>query len=96
MKTNHINAYLKKGIKVLGWVAMALVLAFTAAIICTVKVLNPERLTPLMNRIANNTLNADVHIGRAELAFRPAFPVFEVKVDTLCLISKSFRNIDNA
>lgn len=95
MKTNRLKHSLNKGLKILAWSVMTVALTIFAVLVCTVKILNPERLTPLVSRIANDALNADVHIGRAELAFRPAFPIFEVKVDSLCVISQSLRGIEN-
>ena len=56
-------------------VFMALVLALSAVLICTVKLLRPERITPVVERVAANVLDADVSVARIELAFEPAFPM---------------------
>lgn len=74
--------------------AMALVLTVAAVMICAVKVLDPERLTPLVERFANDALDADVSVGRVELAFEPAFPVLKLQIDSLTVISHTFRGAD--
>lgn len=69
---------------------MAAVLAVTATVVCAVRVLRPEHLTPIANRIANSSMNADVRLGRVELAFRPSFPILEVNIDSAVVISRAF------
>lgn len=75
------------------WILMALALTVAATLICTVKVLTPERLTPILRTIAQNNLNAEVYIGRASLAFRPAFPILEIRVDSLCILSHALDSL---
>lgn len=78
------------------WTVMALVLALAAVLICSVRLLKPEHLTPVVERIANKSLDADVTIGRIELAFKPAFPVINLQVDSLTVISHAFADLDSA
>lgn len=78
------------------WTVLAAVLTVAAALICTVKILTPEHLTPLAARIANDNLDADISIGRIELAFRPAFPVMELQIDSVAVISHTFADLDSA
>ncbi len=75
-------------------VLMALVLAVCAMLVCTVKLLRPERLTPMVERVACRMLNADVSVARVELAFQPAFPVLKLKVDSLAVRSLAFDTLD--
>ena len=78
------------------WTVMALVLALAAVLICSVRLPKPEHLTPVVERIANKSLDADVTIGRIELAFKPAFPVINLQVDSLTVISHAFADLDSA
>ena len=71
-------------------VFMALVLALSAVLICTVKLLRPERITPVVERVAANVLDADVSVARIELAFEPAFPMLRLCVDSLSVRSRAF------
>lgn len=77
-------------------VVMAVVLTVAAAMICAVKILHPGRLTPLVEHFANKAVNADVSVGRVELAFDPAFPVLSLRVDSLSVISKAFSGEDGS
>lgn len=73
------------------WVALVVVLTVGAALVCTVKLLNPERLTPLVTRLAEKNLDADVTLGRAVLDFNPAFPVLRLRLDSLDIVSRLRR-----
>ncbi len=73
---------------------MALVLAVGAALICAVNVLNPQYLTPIVQKYANKALDARVSVSRVELSFEPSFPVLRVEVDSLTVVSKAFDGLD--
>lgn len=75
------------------WTVMALLLAVSAILICSVRLLKPEHLTPIVERLANRTLDADVEVGKVELSFRPAFPVLNIEVDSLTVLSHAFTNL---
>lgn len=75
---------------------MAAVLAVAATLICAVKVLKPEHLTPLVEHFANRAVNADVVVGRVELSFRPAFPVLSLQVDSLSVVSRAYARCSEA
>ena len=78
---------------ILLWTVMALVLSVSAILICSVRLLKPEHLTPLVEHFANKALDADVKLGRVELSFRPAFPVLSLDVDSLTVISHAFNSL---
>lgn len=77
----------------IAMLVVAAVLAVSAALICSVKILKPERLTPLVEHILNKTLDADVDITRVELAFKPIFPILSLEVDSLSVVSHVFDSI---
>lgn len=87
------SSRLRRILKCALWVFMALVLTVCATLICTVKILHPGRLTPLLVNVANGALEADVSLARAELSFRPAFPLLEIRLDSLSVISHGFDSL---
>lgn len=78
---------------IIFWIVLAITLAISATLICTVKQLHPDRLTPLVEKIVNNTVDARVNIQRAELTFRPAFPVLHLHIDSLSILSDAFATL---
>ena len=74
-------------------VVMAVILAVAATLICTVKLLHPQRLTPLVLTYANQMLDADVSLGKVELSFDPTFPFLKIQVDSLAVVSHAFDNL---
>ncbi len=75
------------------WTVMALMLLVAGVLICSVRMLKPEHLTPLVTSVAEKTLDADVDLGRVELAFNPSFPILEIRVDSLVLVSHVFDSL---
>lgn len=80
---------------VVFWVLMALVLAVGGTLVCAVKILRPEKLTPIVCNYANKALDADVSAARVELSFKPAFPLLRLDIDSLCVISHALAAGDN-
>lgn len=78
-------------IKITLWTAMAAVLFVAGTLICMVSMLRPERLTPLVLRVANKELNADVAADRVELGLRATFPFLTLRVDGLTVVSRDMR-----
>lgn len=76
------------------WILMTVTLLFAGILVCGVRLLTPQRLTPVIERLANKNLNADVSLGRASLTFDPAFPVLKLRLDSLTIVSKAFDNLD--
>ncbi|MDE7443818.1 MAG: hypothetical protein K2M65_06630, partial [Muribaculaceae bacterium] len=59
-------------------------------------ILTPAKLTPLVEKYANDYLNADLTVSRVELTLRPKFPILELSVDSLTIISRGLNGIDAA
>lgn len=55
-------------------------------------VFTSARLTPFVEKTANEYLNADVQVGEIELTFFSTFPDFGVKVSDVRLVSGVFRD----
>lgn len=85
-----------KALFALGWVAFGLVVLILGAITLVVTYLQPERLTPLVEKYANEYLDADVSIGRTELSFWHSFPKFELDVERLSINSRAFDRLPSA
>lgn len=77
----------------LGWTAVGIVVLVLALITVAVTYLQPERLTPIVEKYANEYLNADVSIGRTEISFWHTFPKFELDVRQLSVRSKALDSI---
>ncbi len=80
--------------KALKWVcvtAVIVIVLITLLVGVVLLYLTPERLTPLVNKYADNYLNADVQAARIELTFWSTFPRLEVQVDTLTIVSRSLN-----
>jgi hypothetical protein len=82
--------------KVLKWVAatvVGLIALLLLLLTLTVWILTPERLTPLVSKLANESLDARVNIGRVELSLWHTFPHFTVEVDSLDIVSNGFASL---
>ena len=86
-------------LRLIKWVvltAVALVLLVMGVIGVAVWILTPQKLTPIVERVAGEYLNADVAIGRVELTYWSTFPQLHVKVDSLDIVSRSLRGLSAA
>ena len=75
---------------------MGLTLTIVAILICTVNMLQPERLTPLVKNIAEKSLEADISLSRVELGLRASFPFLELRVDSLAVVSRDMRALPDS
>ncbi len=84
-------------IRVVLWALMAILLLVYGSLTCMVKMLSPERLTPILVKVVNEQTDADFTLGRAELAMQPAYPFLALSLDSLCVISPemSAKKIDS-
>ncbi|MBR6746696.1 MAG: hypothetical protein IKL83_04895, partial [Muribaculaceae bacterium] len=77
----------------LGWTLFLAVYAVVIIISSVVWILSPERLTPIAERMASKTLNAEVTLDRVELTFWSSFPKVKVEVDGMNIVSRSMSEI---
>ena len=88
-----MNKRMKKIVKVtsisLGTLLLVIVLLITVAVNWF---FTPEKLTPIVLRTANQTLNAKLDMKRVELTFFSTFPRFGLKLTEGTLVSKSIRD----
>lgn len=67
---------------------MGTVLTVLAVTLCAVRLLEPEQLTPLVERVACRMLDADVSVARVDLQLHPRAPFVKLTIDSLRVISK--------
>lgn len=91
-KTKRILWRISKGVI---WTVVAVVLLVLGLITQLVKILAPERLTPLVERVAESYLDADVSLSRVELTFWSTFPRLTLDVDSMSVVSKSLRGLSD-
>lgn len=77
----------------LGWTLLSLVVAVVIICSAVVWVLSPDQLTPIIERVASRSLNADVTLGRAELTFWSSFPKIRIEIDDLNIVSRSLASL---
>ena len=74
----------------------SLFLLITGSMIVAVRLLHPQRLTPLAQAAANKYLNADVSLGYAELSLSGSFPFLEIQLDDLAVVARDLRQISDS
>lgn len=83
----------KRLLKITGFSLLGIILLILGAITVAVAYLQPERLTPLVEKYANEYLNAEVKIERVEISFWSTFPKFVLDVDNLRIKSKALDKL---
>lgn len=83
--------WLRRLVKVTLLSLMALVLLVFGILVCTVKILSPDRLTPIVEKAANSALNADVSIEKVELSVKVTFPFLKMRAEGIAICSREMR-----
>ena len=76
-------------LKAVLWTVGIIIALVLVVLTVAVNYLKPERLTPLVEQIANENMNASLSLGRVEISFWSTFPRFELDVQDLNLRSKA-------
>lgn len=82
-----------KVLRAMLWTILAVVVLVLVVITVAVSYLKPERLTPLVEKYANEYVDADVNIGRVEISFWSTFPKFILDVRDLTVNSHAFDSL---
>ena len=93
-KNKHIPWW-QRLLLITAWTVMAAVLAVAALLMCVTRLLQPEQLTPVAQRLANQYLDADVTIGRVALS-SGGNHFLCLDVDSLTIISRPMLRLDAA
>lgn len=86
---------IKKVSKIFLWTIGSLIGLFFIILVLVGWILSPSQLTPLAEKYANEYLDADVKIGKAELTIWKTFPYVTVDVDSLQIVSHAFKNLSS-
>lgn len=80
--------YLVWSLKITGWAVLAVALFVTGILMGAAAMLTPDRLTPLVERIATKSLqNVEVKVDKVELTIVGTFPFVHADVRNLTLLS---------
>jgi len=81
-------------VKIVAWTLMGVTLFIIGFIAVALTILRPDKLTAVVNSVANRSLNADVKINRVELSMASTFPVLNLKVDGVTVTSRDTKALD--
>lgn len=90
---DNVKAGNHKVLRVIGRSLLIGVVAICALIFCSVKFLDSKYLAPMVERLAGNYIDGDVKLGSLRLGFRAGFPILNVTVDNLTVISHAFDSL---
>ena len=79
--------------KVVFWVVFGVTLSAVGLVLCTLRTLTPGRLTPLVEEVANRTLDAYVSVERVELSFRKSYPFLDLDMSDVVIRSKAIADL---
>ena len=88
-----IKKIVKRSLKIGAWIIGSFVVLLVAAMCTIAWYLTPGKLTPIVNELANNNLNAKFHIDRVELTAWSTFPDLMLDVDGLSIVSGSLKDL---
>lgn len=96
--TGKATARRKKSLpyRIFKWITVTVVSVFALIVLLitlAVWILSPGQLTPLIEELGSDYLNAKVEIDKAELTFWKTFPRLKISVDGLNVISKSLDGL---
>ncbi|MDE7072829.1 MAG: hypothetical protein K2O66_05670 [Bacteroidales bacterium] len=78
-KANARTGKLRKTVRIVLISLLSLLLLFTITMAVVVNiVLTPSKITPLIEKIANEQLEAEVRVGKVELTFLSTYPLVEL------------------
>lgn len=83
-------------LKILGLTIVGIIVVIIAAITVAVNYLRPEKLTPIVERIANDNLKADVTLKRVEISFWSTFPRFDADIQGLKINTQAFDGLPDS
>lgn len=88
-----MNKQLRKTLKISGITVGSLLILLMVAIAIAINfVFTPEKLTPIVLKVANESLNAQLKMKSVELTFFSTFPKFGLKLEEGSLISKALTD----
>lgn len=86
----------KKILRVFLWSIAAILLLVITAITVAVNYLKPERLTPIVEKIASEQIDGEVKIDHVEISFYHTFPRFELDIRGLKVLTGAFHTLPDS
>lgn len=84
-------------LKYTGLFVMACVLFIIGLVAISLSLLTPQRLTPIVNHVANTSLqNCNVDIARVQIGLRKTYPFFCLDVDSMVITSTVTAGLPDA
>lgn len=80
-------------LKIAAWFIMSVALFIFGVLVATVKILTPQRLTPIVEHVADKMLDADVSVSCVELSMKGSFPFISLDVDSISVLPRSMRGL---
>lgn len=83
-------------LRILKWAGvsvLAVILLVIAVLTLAVWILSPERLTPLVEEVADEALDARLSVDRVEISFWHTFPRLELEIDNLTIKSNALTGL---
>lgn len=94
-KKNKSVSILLLSFKIVAWAVMAIILFIAGILMGAAGLLTPDRLTPLVERIATQSLqNAEVKLDRVELTVVGTFPFVHADIEGLTILSTVRSSLD--
>ncbi|MDE5567448.1 MAG: hypothetical protein K2J12_03295 [Muribaculaceae bacterium] len=90
-----LGRILRLTVKTLLLTILAVVLAVYGTVTCVVSLLSPDRLTPIVCKVANSVLDANVEISKVELFTKSSYPFLRIEVDTLTITTPKIAALKN-
>lgn len=94
--TSHSRHWIAKSLKAACWTIVIALVVFVTVCSAIVWFLTPQRLTPVIEKLASDNLDADVTVGHAELTFWKSFPNIKVEVSDIEIVSRSLSSLDDS
>ena len=83
--------WLRRTLKTVAWTIGSFITLVVVVLCLIVWILTPPRLTPIVESVANDYLNAEVSIGRAELTIWKTFPYMVIDLQKVDVKSKALN-----
>ena len=92
-KANARTGKFRKTVRIVLISLLSLLLLFTITMAVVVNiVLTPSKITPLIEKIANEQLEAEVRVGKVELTFFSTYPRVELEVKDGLIVSRAMKD----
>lgn len=91
-KSKNGNLFVKI-LKVSVWTLFSVIIIGGLLLFCVVKFLDSDKLSHMVEEIANDYVDGHVEIGDLRLAFNPHFPILGVEMKDLSVISHAFDSL---